>query len=323
MKKSFYIFLLIIFCLFFPFISGCAGTAVTAEEYYLIGMAYFDLGKFEDAEKWLNRARSADRTMTASSYNLGRLAFERQRYEEASRYFESILRRDPDNVIALRAAAYTKIMIGDIEAADKHYSRLLALVPESADSGYNHALVLFAMGRYTESEEVLERYPDALHENKDNLLLYARTQAAQKKIEAIDNFSLWLSSHTDAKVRFEYAVVLESHELYARALEEFRKAFSDTSPASIDPKRSDVRFALARVLLIADGSNTEGITELQGAVADGFNDIAAVEELSRRVSGTNRDELRSIINNMRNTSASARTAPATANVSEPDLETDP
>ena len=118
---------------FSAIICSCAGNAASAQEYFSIGMAYFDLGKYEDAEKWLNRAMQSDRTMTASQYNLGRLAFERQRYSEAARHFEDVLKKDPNNVLALRAAAYTRIKTGDIDIAQRHYSRLLELVPENAD----------------------------------------------------------------------------------------------------------------------------------------------------------------------------------------------
>jgi tetratricopeptide (TPR) repeat protein len=279
----------------------CAGTAVSAQEYFSIGMAYFELGKYEDAERWLNRARQADRTMVASQYNLGRLAFERQRYEEAAKHFEDILKRDPDNVLALKAAAYTRIKTGDIADAERHYSRLLELVPESADDGYNHALVLYAMGRYSAAEEVLQRYPFSLMENKDVLLLYARSQSAQNKIEAIDNFAGWLSENSNPKVRYEYADALERHGLYARALEEYRKTLSEITSASSDPGRGSVRFAIARVLLTADADSREGIAEMEGAVSDGFVNIAAAEELlnSGKVRAANRDALRNIINNMR------------------------
>jgi len=278
---------------------GCAGSAATAEEYYSLGMAYYDLGKYDDAEKWLNRARQANRTMVASTYNLGRLAYERKRYDEAAKHFESILKRDPDNVMALKAAAYSRIQTGEIEKAEKHYSKLLQIVPESADDGYNHALVLFAMKRYSESEIVLERYPIALQENKDVMLLYARNQAAQNKVEAIDSFSTWLENHTDNKVRYEYAKTLEHHELYARALEEYRKAFSDAAAASADPKRYEIRFAIARVLLIADSASQEGFTELETAITEGFNDIAEAEKLLTIVNAANRERLRAIINNIR------------------------
>jgi len=280
-------------------ILSCA-SSIEAAELFEIGMAYFELGKYEEAEKWLNRARNSNRTMTASQYNLGRIAFEQERYEEAAGHFEDVLKRDPNNVLALRAAAYTRIKSDNIDKAEKHYAKLLELVPESSDDGHNHALVLFAMGRHTEAEEVLEKYPLALLDNNDVLLLYARSQAASNKPQAIDSYSTWLNNNTDAKVRFEYAALLEKGELYARALEEYRKALTEI-PTTSSLDKSEFVFAIARVLLIADSASNEGITELQDAVKEGFNDIAALEELinDRRISAANRESIRIILNDLR------------------------
>jgi len=299
MKKL--LFSALAFFILILLIYGCAAMAASAEEYYTIGMAYFELGKYEEAEKWLNRARQSDRTMIASQYNLGRLAFERQRYNEAAELFEDILLKDPDNVLALRAAAYARIKTGDIGIAQIHYIRLLELVPENADDGYNHALVLYAMERYDEAAGVLEKYRYSLRDNRDLLLLYARTQSARNKVEAIDIFSAWLAEGSDPKVRYEYALALEHHELYARAIEELRKAISEVTPSTGNIKKSDIRFALARVLLIADGGSTEGIAEMQNAVEEGFNDASAIEKLieSGRISGANRDRLRNIASGIR------------------------
>ena len=314
MKKPFKFLFLFVLILS---ICSCASLAASAEEYFSIGMAYFELGRYEEAERWLNRARQADRTMVASTYNLGRLAFERQRYDEAAAHFEEILRMDGDNTIALRAAAYTRIKMGDFENADRHYSRLLQFIPESADDGYNHALVLYAMERYEQAEQVLANYPAAVQDNRDVMLLYARSRSAQNKIEAIDSYAAYLNiNDSDARVRYEYALVLEQHELYARALEELRRAMSDTSAAASNPARHDIRFAIARVLLIADGESGEGITEMEAAVSDGFNDIAAIEELidSGRLSASNQNSLRAIVNNIR---------PSEAEEQEEVLEEDP
>jgi tetratricopeptide (TPR) repeat protein len=309
---KFILFISLIFLVsLFP---NCAGLAASAQEYYSIGMAYYELGKYEEAEKWLNRAKQADRTMAASQYNLGRIAFETKDYEDAAKHFEGILRRDPDNLLALRAAAFTRIKMNDIEKAEKHYNKILAIVPESADDGYNHALVLFAMERYGKAEEVLEKYPFSLQDNGDMLLLFARTQKALNKVEAIDSYAKWLAGNTDKKVRYEYAQLLEKHELYARAMEEYRAILADTSSATASAaasavasatageefKKSDVRFSLARLLLTADAASGEGITEMETAVKEGYNNIEEMETLQKntKVSAVNRDKLRTIVNDM-------------------------
>ena len=286
---------------------GCASRwGLSAEEYFAIGMAYFEIAQnvtanrdhfFREAERWLNRARARDRTMAASAYNLGRLHFEAGRFEEAAVQFESILAIDPYNVLALRAAAYTRIRSGHIEKASDLYERFLALVPESADDGFNHALVLFAMQRYAEAEQVLRRNEFAFIENPDFLLLYARAQNRQGKPEAIDSFASWLENNTDGRVRFEYAEVLENWALYARALEEYRAALEELAAAAVNPSRPEVRFAIARVLLIADPGNAEGLAELRGAVEDGYADFDAIEELldDDRISAYDRDDIRAIV----------------------------
>jgi tetratricopeptide (TPR) repeat protein len=296
-------------------LNGCASWgAASAEEYFSIGMAYFDVGKFAEAEKWLNRAKAMDKTMSASEYNLGRIAFETGRYEDALKHFESILKRDPDNVLALKAAAYTCIRNGDIEKAGTLYDRVLVLVPESADDGYNYALVLFAMKKYTEAEQVLKNHEFALLDNNDVLLLYARAQKEQGKPEAIDSYDKWLTNNTGADVRYEYAQLLESQELYARALEEYRLALGSLTAGSVNPSKQEVRFTIARLLLVADSGSTEGITELKGAVDDGFSDTEKMTELldDDRISAANKEEIRALITQAEQRAAEAAEAAKTA-----------
>ena len=280
-------------------LGSCASWgAVTAEEYFALGMAFFDLGRFEEAERWLNRARMRSRTMTASEYNLGRIAFETGRFEDAAMYFESILRRDPNNVLALQAAAFTRIRTGEIERASELYERLLALVPESADDGYNHALVLYAMERYEEAERVLLNNAIALLDNNDVMLLHARIKRRLGNPEAIDTFARWLANNAaDQRVRHEFAQLLESRNHYARALEEYRTVLAALTAASVDPSRAEVRFAVARLLLTVDPERAEGITELTEAIEDGFNDFDIVEALldDERISDSNRDRIRTIV----------------------------
>jgi tetratricopeptide (TPR) repeat protein len=282
------------------------------------------MGKYAEAEKWLNRARAKKRTMGASEYNLGRIAFETGRFDEASKHFESILRRDPGNVLALKAAAYTRIRNGDIEMAAVLYDRLLRLVPESADDGYNYALVLFAMKKYDRAEEVLKSHEIALLDNNDVLLLYARCQKEQGKPEAIDTYASWLVNNSDPKVRCEYAQLLEAQELYARALEEYRTALSGLSADSRDPSKAELRFNIARLLLIADSASAEGATELSGAVADGYADIEAMEKLleDERISASNKDEIRTIITEAKRAAEAAAQAATDTEAHDGDEEND-
>jgi tetratricopeptide (TPR) repeat protein len=303
------------FSFFFFLLLGCASWgAVSAEEYFAIGMAYYDMGKYAEAEKWLSRAKSKDRTLVASEYNLGRIAFETGRYDDAVKYFEAVLKRDPNNVLALKAAAYTRIRNGDIEKAAALYDRVLALIPDSADDGYNYALVLYAMKKYDEVEKVLKSHEFALLDNNDVLLLYARAQKEQGKPEAIDSYDKWLVNNTDAKVRYEYAQVLEANDMYARALEEYRATLAALAANSVDPAKQDVRFNIASLILIADPTNAEGMTELKGAVDDGFTNLNKIQELldNSKISPANKEAIRAVLTQVRRTVEEAEAGAAKA-----------
>jgi tetratricopeptide (TPR) repeat protein len=299
MKKRFPISAWVLVLIWVPACFSCASRrgAASAEEYFSLGTAYFDLGKYEEAERWFNRARMVDKTKTASEYNLGRIAFETGRYEEAIKIFERILNKDPNNVMVLKAAAYTRIKTGDLAKAEALYNRVLALVPESADSGYNHALVLFAMNQPEQAEAVLNKYRFSLAENDDALLLLARIQRAQDKVEAANSYHQWLAGHTDPQIRYEYAQVLEKAKFYSRALEEYRLVLQEIPQDDPVVKRSAVRYTIARLLLIADPEGEEGITELRTAVSEGFSDMDMLKALleDQGISDAHKEDIQRII----------------------------
>jgi tetratricopeptide (TPR) repeat protein len=277
--------------------------AAKAEEYYALGMAYFDLGRYEEAERWLIMARNTDKTKLASEYNLGRIAFETGRYEEAVRRFDTILKKDPDNVMALKSAAYSRIKTGEFDEVERLYERVLALVPESVDDGYNYALVLNAIKKPEKAEEILLKYPYALVDNKDILLLYARSLGAQHKPEAIDSYNQWLTANSDPQVQYEFALALEENGLYARSLEEYRKILvtlpgdSAGDNTGNELRRSAIQFSIARLLLIADAENPQGITELRLAVSEGYADTEGLRKLldDEKILSSAKDEIRKII----------------------------
>jgi len=310
MKKFNLVFLLLLVSLALGLVLGSCESwgAASAEEYFAIGMAYYDIGKYDEAEKWLNRAKAKDKTKNASEYNLGRIAFEAKRYDEAVKHFEAVLKRDPNNVLALKAAAYTHIKNGDINSASNMYKRLLAIVPESYDDGYNYALVLFAMKKFEDAERVLKNYEFALLDNSDVLLLYARAQKEQGKPEAVDSYASWLANNTDPKVRYEYAQLLEGQQMYARALDEFKAVYAALSASSVDPSKAETRFNIARLTLTADAQNTEGATELKEAVNEGYNDIDEIEKLlsDDRISAANKNEIRAIVTEKRREQEAAK-----------------
>ncbi|MDR3301672.1 MAG: tetratricopeptide repeat protein [Spirochaetaceae bacterium] len=295
MKKAFILYSLFFFLFsFFFFLSSCA-SAASAEEYYAIGMAYYDMGKFDEAQRWLERASSVKTTMRASEYNLGRIAYETKKYTVAAKHFENILKRDKENVMALKSLAYTKVMLGDIDGAEKYYAKVLKLEPESADEGYNYAMILYAMEKYAEAEAVLKVFSYDMPDNKNTLLLLARSEKAQDKVEAIDDYALWLVQNSDPLVRYEYAEALEAASYYARAIEALKKALEEWAVGAETEKfkKSDVQYTLARLMLTADTNNDEALTILQESVDGGFVNLEDIDALAKdpRVSKAHQEEI--------------------------------
>jgi tetratricopeptide (TPR) repeat protein len=263
-----------------------------AEDYFALGTAYFDLGNYEEAEKWFSKSKFNEKTKMASIYNLGRVSFERGSYDRALAYFENILEKDPENLSALKAAAYTCVKTGDAQAALEYYRRAAALLPENAEERYNYALLLAALEMNEEAETVLvsgnRDFLDGNRASADSLdgkklLLLARVRKSLGKPEAVDAYNAYLEKTDDPAVRFEFAEALEEQELYAKALEEYNR-LAETSPGSTTgyPEKSLVLFRIARVMLVADPADKKGQSALEEALKSGYADQAEIDALFER-----------------------------------------
>lgn len=213
-------FFLLLFYSFLVF--SCITSAAKAEEYYALGSGYLELKKYAEAENWFTKSKFHKSTKIASEYNLGVIAYETGRYREAASYFEQIVKLDMENITALKAAAYTCIKLDELDKAAFYYQLVLNLLPESHDEGYNYAVVLMAMGKAEEAENVLVKYNNV--ENPKALLVLARSLKQQNKAEAADAYNTCLLKNDNPLIRIEYASYLAEIGLTGEAEEEYRKA---------------------------------------------------------------------------------------------------
>lgn len=251
-----------------------------AEEYYSIATAYFDLGKYPEAERWFNLARKSEKTKLASEYYLGRIAFMVGDYEDAAGRFEALLKLDQDNTTVLRSAAYSRLKAGQLEEALAHFARLETLIPESVDARYNYALALAEAGRLEEAAEKVKPYVERNPSDRDALLLLARTEEKLSRPESLDHFSAALALKEEGAVRLQLADAFERRELYARSIESYRILLPMDEKALGNIRKAEIRFRMARVMLLAGEDPVKSLDELRNAVAEGFKDSARLNELA-------------------------------------------
>ena len=318
--------ILLSFCVVVSLFSCVSFNPVAAEEYFSIASAYFELGKYTEAERWFIKAKGAEKTRNASDYNLGRIAFETGRPEDAAVIFEKLISKDPDNLLLLRSAAYSWAKAGKAEKALVHYARIEALLPLGKDSSFNHSLLLYSLERYGEAAGKLRPYLENSPDDLEARLLLARCQAALDQPEALDSYALYLSKKDDVLARFEYAGLCESSEFYALAVENYDtliKALEgkpDTDAKSGTPTVPVLRFRKARSLFLS-GSDTElALEELGKALEAGFDDQDALDALSTNNKIKVSDRILALIEKIRAKKAKAASDPK--NESPPPVQTE-
>lgn len=269
------------FVFFLPILLlSCAsvgGTVVRAEEYFSIAGAYFELGKYVEAERWYKLAAQHEKTRFASEYNLARIAFQKNESEGAARRFESLLKYDPSNAMVLRAAAYSWMKAKKWDKAIALFERISDLLPETEDARYNFALALSSADRLDEAFVKLLPFVQRNPDDRDALLLLARIEKRLQKPEAADHYSEVLKLKDDPAVKLESAEVFESLQLFAMALELYRSlaAAADSIP---NVGKGELRFRAFRVMLLAGDDESKTLEELQAALDAGFSDAAALRE---------------------------------------------
>ena len=279
--KPLVIIKLILSTVFIFFLASCATSpaSVSEDELYSLGKAYFDLGKYSEAEVWFQRASKFKKTEAAASYYLGRIAFLQQRYTDAARIFEDLLQQDKDNIILLKAAAFSYLKALDYEKAEYLYKRVVSLLPDSKESTYGYALVLYGLQKYSEAYSILKNVNADLSEDRDALLLLARIEHKLGYPEALDHYSKWLEHGEDPLVMKEYAEVAEQQSLYSRAIEAYKKIKQTNREETAGLKKGETDFLIGKLLLIADPADSQGLKQIELALSSGYDDKEQFEKL--------------------------------------------
>jgi len=223
------------------------------------GRAYYNLGatSIANAMKYYEEALrhpSDQKIYTWANYNLGILAGEDKRFEEAQRYYEKAIQSDPDYFKAYYNLSNLLSRQGKFLEAEKYYEKLTQLKPNFAE-GYNNYGVILLMGgkidqakvNFRKAVELNPRYSGA-HYNLGKV--YSEQGDDEKAIEeflqvlkleprnayAHNNLGVFFLKQQDIeKAIFHFEEAIRNKPDYAGAKNNLEKAKSCQKPVAVCP----------------------------------------------------------------------------------------
>ena len=256
-------------------LASCATASAAALEWYEVGNAWFDAGKWDRAGEAYSRALALDPKLGAASYNMLRALAEAGDHGGALRAADLLLATDPGNVRVLAAKAYVLSRSGDPAAARELDAQLLALDPFAPDAVYNAAWLKAEAGDEAGAAADLKRLVEARPEDSGALALYAKLlYGLGPKEEALAAHErLKAQGKADAAALDRLGGLYAEGRDFAKAMEAFAAA------TAAEPKRASSWFALARLRLVEAEDGKGGLEALAKALEAGFADKAAAAAL--------------------------------------------
>jgi tetratricopeptide (TPR) repeat protein len=246
-----------------------------ASEYYDLGNAYIELGKYDKAIVEFEAALKIDPAFVKADYNLALAYAHAKRTDDAIAVLKQLLAADARNTQLLSALGWAYHLGGRDEEAIAQYAAVVALSPADLNALYNSGIILWKLNRPHEAMDsfttLLAKAPDdtdALYA-AGSLLLSLDDAAASS-----DMLSRYLEKKPgDAEGWYLLAAGAERQKKYSRALEAYDKIIA------IDPAQGDAWFGETRLLLTVVEDPQRGLDALAKALGAGFKDAKAVKAL--------------------------------------------
>ncbi len=185
MKKGLFLFVLAAFVFLLVSCSSLGGLAVAGEkdriysnvlsEYYLIGEAYLENGKYQKAIEYYTKALDHPDLAESARYKIAFTHALSENWEKARLGYEQLLEKDPDNSDLEKSLAYIYARQGDLAHASASYRELVEHNPYDQALLENFITVLIA-GNYLEEAEI------ALHQLKADFPDNSSAQGFEEKI---------------------------------------------------------------------------------------------------------------------------------------------
>ncbi len=249
-----------------------------AREYYNIGNAFYDLGRFDRAVDYYRRALALDRTLAAASFNLARVYVDQGRLPDAVDVLLELIGRDPESVLLRETLAFVYFLQGDVDQAEERYREVLALSPFHVNALYNLGRIERNRERYAESAEFLRRAVQAQPADAELLFAYANALVRVDPERSAPVFERYLdTSPTDRGRLLATGDALRTGRFFSPA----RRAYQ--SVLDQHPDDATALFGMAVVFLVGIEESETGLGYLERALDAGFTNEAELTALLQSV----------------------------------------
>jgi len=179
----------------------------SSRAYAFIGVCYSHLGRFEEAEKYLQEGLKLDPQDVPCLYNLGFIASRQGKYELADRYLSETLQVDPNYAGAFLELGNLKMHQKKFEDAVPLLRKAVQLNPQAATVYYRLAIAERSLHQMEAAERDLKifqtlskdptRQPAAFQHLYDYLGLRAQLSPQQKNLNDLEQLEREMKAHPD------------------------------------------------------------------------------------------------------------------------------
>jgi tetratricopeptide (TPR) repeat protein len=161
-----------------------------------LGRIFFDRRKFDEAAAYYQKALDSKPDYASAYEGLGLVSVARGQYDEAIAYYRKGLTIEPDSPVLYDSLGSALAACGQFDEAFAHYRKALELQPHDATIHYDFANALAGVGRL---DEAIEHYRTALKSQPDH-------------VQGYNNLGIALASRgqlDEAIAQFEWALKIK------------------------------------------------------------------------------------------------------------------
>lgn len=264
-----------------------------AEEYFNLGNAFFELGRYQDSFDYYSRAIRLSDDIPAAGYNLARLHEQRGEYAQAVRVLGDLLAEDPSNGLYRETRAFVRFQQGQRSAAREEYAEIIEEYPARVRLRYNLGVLELDAGNEDRAYRVLAEGIDLAEEDAEYRWVLAeaafRTDRDAEALEHLEVFRGLSADSPDELARL--AMRQEEWGFYLASLE-----ILEEIPETVD-RDPELLFVRGVVELRATDDFDRAVDSLAAAVRSGYDPER--EEFTELLESLSEDERRIIEDRVR------------------------